>query len=700
MSPQKLSAWMLTSVIMVATCYGDELANTEKNAPKAPPEVECTSPYQNHHVGIRHNEARGVGYKKGYTTLEGFFLSDYFGNTFLPFLDLRGHVFDNGKFAGNAGIGARSLLSQINHYVGAYLYYDVRSEDRLTINQLSPGLELVGKRMEYRVNAYFPVGKKKSRRYGTEFDTFEGNSLFLKRKQKDALSGVDGEVGVHFFTKNTSYDLFGGISPYYLWGPHESAWGGKARLTGSYKQYVTLEIAGTYDHLFKGTLQGSVALRLPFGPKLTRKSTSCSPTQDRDLLQTRAVQSPYRFEIPMIKKHKSRTIAINPLTGAPYTFWFVNNTSHSLGTFESPFSTLVDAENASAPGDVIYVFSGDGTTNGMSMGIVLQNQQKLFGAGIPQTLQTTLGTVQIPQMSPQLPLIGDTNASSIIIGLANGNEVSGINLLGSMENNIDVGGGPINGASIHDNIIQITNSSFAGAGVVFIGTGLFLVNNNQFIASPGEIPISVALNSGNSSVVISGNTIEGIFNLAIALQSNSGSVYDIEITRNVITAPTGAPAMYTTILGSGQTIISQNTLNYTPSVASIRHAIEFNYTAPQTSCLIIEGNQISTITDEGIFIATSPGAGLLNATVANNSITTTGAGANGVIAAAATGSTLCLSLQNNTATVAPTSFGYQIAPSGSTGTLNLEPPVGNIGTFAPTVGPVTPVSAGTCSCGQ
>ncbi len=153
------------------------------------------------------------------------------------------------------------------------------------------------------------------------------------------------------------------------------------------------------------------------------------------------------------------------------------------------------------------------------------------------------------------------------------------------------------------------------------------------------------------------------------------------------------------MFGSGQAVISQNSLNYTPSASGSTGAIQLSYSSQQASCLIIEGNQISAAaTNAGISIATSPGTGLLNATVANNSITTTGA--IGVIATAETGSTLCLSLQNNTAPVAPTSFGYQIAPSGSTGTLNLEPPVGNIGTFAPFVGPVTFVSAGTCNCNQ
>src|ERR1700744_4685428 len=50
----------------------------------------CRSPFHRMHVGVRHTEARGVGYRDGYTTLEGFGIYDR-NPSFMPFLDLRGH---------------------------------------------------------------------------------------------------------------------------------------------------------------------------------------------------------------------------------------------------------------------------------------------------------------------------------------------------------------------------------------------------------------------------------------------------------------------------------------------------------------------------------------------------------------------------------------------------------------------------------
>ena len=130
--------------------------NNSSASDRADRNAACHSPYHRMHFGVRHTEARGVGYKDGYTTLEGFGICDN-NPSFMPFLDLRGHVFNNGKLAGNFGIGSRSVLSGINHILGAYLYYDVRQENHsFTINQLSPGIELLGKRMEYRVNRILP----------------------------------------------------------------------------------------------------------------------------------------------------------------------------------------------------------------------------------------------------------------------------------------------------------------------------------------------------------------------------------------------------------------------------------------------------------------------------------------------------------------------------------------------------------------
>ena len=99
--------------------------------------------------------------------------------------------------------------------------------------------------------------------------------------------------------------------------------------------------------------------------------------------------------IIVLSKCTQYPVAVDPSTDDPYFVLFVNNQSHSRETIESPFSALVDAQNGSSPGDIIYVFPGDGTTTGLDAGIALLDGQQLLGSSIAHSLATTLGTVSI-----------------------------------------------------------------------------------------------------------------------------------------------------------------------------------------------------------------------------------------------------------------------------------------------------------------
>ncbi len=641
----------------------------------------CTSAFRNLKAGVRHNEARGIGYKEGYSTLEVFGISDYFGNRFLPFFDVRGHVFNNGRLAGNVGVGGRSLLSGIQHFLGAYLYYDVRDESSLTVHQLSPGMELLGSRMEYRINGYFPVGKKQSAYHHPEFDKFKHHNLYIKRKQKRALSGVDAEVGGHI-TQQTKYDVYAGAGPYYLYDAPGSAWGGKARVTGSYKQYVTLEIMSSYDRLFKTTLQGSVAVNIPFGHKRLKKSgNNC-------LLLARAVDSPSRLEIPMIRKHTKSEVAINPGTGEPWQFWFVDNLSSSLGTYESPFPLLAQAQNASSAGDIIYVFPGDGTTLGMNAGITLKNNQKLFGSGVKQTLATTRGSISIPAQSKAMPLI--TNTATNVVTLANNNEVSGVYLTSGVAGSSLIFGLSFSNTSIHNNTFVSTASAGAPQGILLTGSGnIFIANNHMQGRAVGGSSVGVSTNGTANSqlnLTMTENTIVG-FDTAIGNSIKSGNVFTVDIGNNRFSS-NGVDACivtFATLAGSSRTLLGRIHDN----ICDNRKAdpgtfgIYFNITTQLNGCLTVENNQVFGTATNGLFLD-SNGGGSFSTIVTNNILSNSGPA---LFTTTGAGTTLCLRLLNNQS---PT--GYQV--TNTAGTINLEPPVGNTGTI--TTSGVTFVPENTC----
>jgi hypothetical protein len=608
---------------------------------------ECHSPYHRMHVGVRHTEARGVGYEEGYTTVEGFGIYDH-NPYFMPFLDLRGHVFNNGKLAGNVGIGERTVIPSINHIFGVYCYYDVRQENHHlnVVNQVSPGIELLGKRMEYRMNGYFPVGRDKSHKYHYAFSRFDDHNILLKYKRKFAMTGGDAEIGAHF-TQSTKYDLYGAAGPYYFSSEHASSWGGKARLLGRYKEYVSLEASYSYDHLFRSIVQGTVAFNLPFGAKLRRKDRNCP--QKNDLMLSRAAFAPYRFEIPVVKKKTRRTKAINPATGRPWQVWFVNNTSSSNGTFESPFPTLLQAQNASSPNDMIYVFPGDGTTTGMNMGITLQDGQLLFGSGISHRIITTHGKITIPAFSQMAPSVSNTAS---VITLANGNEVSGMNVLVLTTNTTGIDGSAgITGATIDSNTIS---SSVSTNGIKLSGSGNFSVTNNQLTSAitAGGSGINV-LYTGSTNLNVKNNVCTGYANSSMKiLPGASPTLLNANIVGNTCSGfgVNGISATFSAPISNIK--IAGNTLNNTVG-NSVLGSIAFNITAPTVGNLVIDSNTVNSTTATaaiGIFVQMESPS--LQMAVSNNSVSVGATGVNaGITLQALLSSTTCANITNNQVSV-------------------------------------------------
>jgi hypothetical protein len=563
----------------------------------------------------------------------------------------------------------------------------------LVINQLSPGLELVGKRMEYRINGYFPVGKTEGHKYGFKFDKFAGNHILLKSKQFRAMKGGDAEVGVHI-TQSTHYDLYAAAGPYYLHASHASSWGGRTRLLGRYKEYFSLEFAYSYDHLFRNVFQGSVALTLPLGSKLRRTGRGC-PQAD-DLLLSRASFAPSRFEIPAAKKVHPRQKAINPATNKPWVVWFVNNTSSSQGTFKSPFPTLVQAQDASAPNDMIYVFPGNGTTTGMNAGITLKNGQYLYGSGIGQFLPTTKGNFTIPAMSSNGPSI----ASMVdpVVAVADANVISGFHIETSTQRAITNIGGPLLGKGVG---LTVANNVFTGAefdGVVFNGSGRVNIYNNQIINSSSITPRSGILlraaDGGLMTGTLSHNSIIGtIQSIALAEHGplNTGA-FNLTIKENTISDSTGASILINIVPTNSKIRILKNLINNTAGQNGIIALMDGN--------LIIKNNKIensSTLLSGGITVINV--SSNLNADISNNSVVVgAAAGSFGINAVTLPGLTACCTINNNIVTNGTTlkpAFQFTVP---ATSTLNVDSFEDNVGTGTTVTGTGTLnfVPEGTC----
>ncbi len=205
----------------------------------------------------RHLESKGIGYNVGYTTLGIFYAStEGWNHRWLPFLDVQGHVFNNGRAAMNAGVGLRHRGSR---EWGVYGYYDYRNTLRGHYNQVSLGLESLGSVWDFRLNGYHPFGRKVH---------------FFHSHKEFALQGINGEAGfhVHPFKKAPLYVATG---TYYLVGEgkgagkssRKSVWGGQVRGSIEIARYFRLELIISYDPLYQWIGQGQWGFYYLFGGK-------------------------------------------------------------------------------------------------------------------------------------------------------------------------------------------------------------------------------------------------------------------------------------------------------------------------------------------------------------------------------------------------------------------------------------------------
>jgi hypothetical protein len=436
-------------------------------------------------------------------------------------------------------------------------------------------------------------------------------------------------------------------------------------------------------------VQGSIAFTVPFGGKLQRCGKCCPQTDN--LLLSRAAFAPSRFEIPVVKAVHKKDKAIDPATGKPWVVWFVNNTSHSAGTFESPFPTLLQAQNASSPNDMIYVFPGDGTTAGMNTGITLKDRQTFFGSGIKQQLPTTKGTKTIPAMSSNNPSI--TTGAGTVVALGNSNTVSGFNVFVRSNGSAIASPSNITNATIINN--NVTGTAAVVDAIQVLGLGTVNISNNQ-VTGAGVVgtAIQVKPTGGMMSGVISNNSILG-FDNGIGLNTVNNGNFDLTFEGNAITNFT-ADGIFAFMNGQSTMNIIGNSINNNVGA----NGIHVESQLITVSNVFIDSNNLVVTepgADNGIFISIGSALSLTNTHISNNLVqSSVGAGFTSIKLMANNTATICSSLYNNTAVTIPGEIAFGFSTTGS-GVLNIDSfPGSNIGGPMSITGNVYNVAPGTC----
>ncbi|MCP5491938.1 MAG: inverse autotransporter beta domain-containing protein [Chlamydiales bacterium] len=368
---------------------------------------------------LKHREHNGVGYDTGYTTAE-LFLCPAWKNDFMPFLDLRGHVFDNNQFASNIGIGLRYNWS--GWAIGGNFYYDFREAQNINPHQLGGGLEFLSRYFDVRANGYAPIASTKYES-SPKFEKFEGHSAIFSRRLRAALPAVDAEIGVPLGSRCAIVNWYAALGSYYLFEKTVNgvdlgnAVGGKGRIVFDLISRFNFAFDTTYDKIFKWTFQGTAGISMPLGPRkkiLRSKNFLCEARN----------QLPYRSEIIPVERKNQRQSVGNII--------FVDNRSSSLGTFESPYPTTAIAMAASKPGDVIYIFPGDGTTTGYDTALTLLQNQTLQGSAADLDLGNGfIVPAQTPGSYPALTSAGNT------ITVAANTTISGLDITATTSGIVD-----------------------------------------------------------------------------------------------------------------------------------------------------------------------------------------------------------------------------------------------------------------------
>jgi len=219
-------------------------------------------------LSIRHIEAGGVGYKRGYTTVEGLFFPLRANDCIWTFVDIRLHRFTNNEYAANAGLGVRFQPPCHDNIYGLNVYYDYRSDQsrQFHFNQIGVGFELLNCCYSLRVNGYWPFKERKLVQRCV-FDEYIGDFFMIKEEYRGTFRGIDLELGKNFFSCDPCFplDIYIGVGPYYYQDECDDVWGGRAVLEAWWCSRFFLGFYMSHDKFFKRQIQGQIGVTLPFG---------------------------------------------------------------------------------------------------------------------------------------------------------------------------------------------------------------------------------------------------------------------------------------------------------------------------------------------------------------------------------------------------------------------------------------------------
>jgi hypothetical protein len=203
--------------------------------------------------------------------------------------------------------------------------------------------------------------------------------------------------------------------------------------------------------------------------------------------------------------------------------WYVKNDFGNTGDGRShlPFDTLVEAQNASIAGEIIYVMRGDGTTSNQNAGIVLKATQQLIGSGAALTVNTHSLAI-----AGLVPLIGNTGGPGVT--LADGNILSGFNVTTTV--GATLAGISGNALTTGPTLNTVNIGPTTGAGLNLTASAPAMTTSLTTVAITGAATTGINANAFGTLTINSGVSVAGVSALALNTGAVNGTFTNVSST--------------------------------------------------------------------------------------------------------------------------------------------------------------------------
>lgn len=477
-------------------------------------------------AGINH-KSQGYGYDSGYTSFDTFI--PLYQEDFSKLTAFQGNfILDNyGDVGFNAGLVHRHHVDTMERIFGGNIFYTNRQQGGNSFNQVGFGVETLGNYLDWRANAYIPIGddfQLPNSGGGVTDAFFSGRSILVNFIADKPLTGFDTEVGG---TLPGSLEMFRGYMGFYHFqGDYsDDVWGYQGRMEARLRDAGVASVAVTNDGTFGTNVVFGIGLWLP------GSNPRNPPWHGR--AASRLAEDVVRNQNIIIDRSPTKEpVTAKWLNGRDIEVVHIDSGSAlpGLGTPNLPVQTLTAGQAIAGPEAILFVHANSQYTG---EGVVLQNGQMLLGEGVEHNINSLYGSFILPTVTPPEDIAAVPTilaAPGDAVTLASGNVVSGFQIFGS-------GGNGIAGNNIlNAELTRLNVSGSAGNGVVLdnaVGTITVADNfvNNNGLAG---IDITIAGLDRANTLTISDNTVLQNAGEGIAITTKGQSANTLVMERNLV----------------------------------------------------------------------------------------------------------------------------------------------------------------------